>query len=194
MPAYLVTLNPEISGHTLVEGVNAMVVFAEDTDAAKEICAAKYDFDGDAWADDTTVTAIAQDADFEDWTFSVSVLNGLGAEADESGTVTVTGDDTTNTIDEIAAALVTALNGLTGISGAAYNATSNTLTIASGGGGDDLGDQTVLVEITPPNGKSTIPSLVGTVTHEGAATDALSVVLPADDAVIPTVLAGVKQV
>lgn len=194
MPAYLVTLDREKCGHTLPEGADAMVVFAADATAAKEICAAKYDGDGSAWATDGTATEIVQDADFNGWTFKVSVLDGLGAGGDEPGTATVVGDGTTNTIDEVGAALVTALNALTGIANASYNSTSNTLTVASGGGGDDLGDQTVVVEIIPPNGKSAIPSLVGTITHEGSATDALTVVLPGDSAVIPIVVAPVKQV
>lgn len=194
MPAYLVTLDREKGGHTLPEGADAMAVFAADATAAKEICAAKYDGDGAAWATDGTATQIVADADFNGWTFKVSVLDGLGAGSDEPGTATAVGDATDNTIDEIAALLVIALNALTGIANASYNSTTNVLTVATGGGGDDLGDQTVVVEITPPNGKSSVPSLVGTITHEGTATDALTVGLPADDAVIPIVAAAVKQV
>ena len=39
MPAYYVALNPEIGGHTLVGGNDAMVVFAADATAAKQIAA-----------------------------------------------------------------------------------------------------------------------------------------------------------
>lgn len=194
MPAYFVSLDLTKSGHNLVGGANGMVVFAASETAAKEICSSKFDGDGNAWATDGTATEIVADADFNGWTFKVRVLGGLGAEADESGEVVVVGDGDDNTIDEIGALLVTALNALTGIDNASYNSTSNTLTIASGSGGDDLGDQSVEVDIIPPSGKSSIPSLVGTIVHEGDATDILSVVLPADAAVIPIVAATVKQV
>lgn len=193
MPAYLITLDRENSGYGhLNNGADAMVVFAASATAAKEIAAAKYDGDGAAWATEATATEIVQDADFNGWAFKVEILGGFGAGNADPASVEVTGDATTNTIDEIGAALVTALNALTGIAGAAYNATSNTLTIAETT--DGLGDQAVQVTITPPNGKSGIPSLVGAITDEGASGAALSVVLPADAAVIPIVTAAVKQV
>ena len=102
------------------------------------------------------------------------------------------GDSTNDTVDEIAAALVTALNALDGIANAAYNATSNTLTVA--GTADALGVQKLEVSIIPPGGSASIASLVGAITDGGASGAALSVVLPADNAVIPNVLAPVAQV
>jgi len=192
MPAYLVTLNQNIGGRTLTGGGDAMAVFAADATAAKEICSAQYDGDGSAWATDATVTELVQDADFNGWTFTVDVFDGLGAGGNEPGSVSVVGDATDTTVDEIAALLVTALNALTGIANASYNGTTNTLTIA--GAADGLGDQSVQVQITPPNGKSPVASLVGTVTDGGASGDALTVVLPADAAVIPTVAKVLKQV
>lgn len=193
MPAYLATLNREKSGHTLPGGANAVVCFAADATAAKEVAEAYFDGEGVLWtSSDCTVAEIVADADFNGWTFKVRVLDGLGAGADEPGEVTVAGDATDNTIDEIGALLVTGLNALTGIAGASYNSTSNTLTVAETT--DALGDQTVEVEIIPPNGYSSVDSLVGTITHEGASGDALTVVLPADAAVIPLVAAVVSQV
>lgn len=192
MPAYLVTLDRNKSGHQLRGGGDAMVVFAANTTAAKEICAAKYPSDGLAWANDSTVTGITAASDFNGWALRVFIQSGLGAGGDESGEFIVTGDATNNTIDEVAALMVTALNAHADIAGAAYNATSNTLTIA--GTTDGLGDQTVEVSLTPPGGESAVPSLIGTITDGGASGDALTVVLPADAAVIPVVLAVVKQV
>ena len=192
MPAYLVTLSQNVGGRTLSAGGDAMVVFAADATAAKQICSAKYDGDGNAWTSDSTVTEIVQDADFNGWTFRIDILDGLGAGGDEPGTVSVTGDATDNTIDEVAALLVTALNALTGIANASYNGTTNTLTVA--GAADGLGDQTIQVSITPPDGKSSVASLVGTITDGGASGDAITVVLPADAAVIPIVTKVLKQV
>lgn len=194
MPAYLVTLNREKSGHTLPGGADAVVCFADDATQAKEVAASYFDAEGSLWtSSDATATAIVQDADFNGWTFKVRVLDGLGAGADEPGEVIVVGDATDNTIDEIAALLVTALNALTGIDNASYNGTTNTLTVAAGSGGDDLGDQTVEVEAIPPGGYSSVPSVFGTITHEGVATDDLTVVLPLDADVYPLVFGALKQ-
>lgn len=191
MPAYLVTLDRNKCGHQLRGDGDAMVVFAADATAAKEICAAKYPGDGLAWANDSTVTQIVQDADFNGWTLRVFIQSGLG-DGSESGEFIVTGDATNNTIDEVAALMVTALNAHADIAGAAYNATSQTLKVAETT--DGLGDQTIEVTLTPPGGESAIPSLIGTITDGGASGDALTVVLPADAAVIPIVTAVVKQV
>lgn len=122
----------------------------------------------------------------------MSILGGFGTEGDEPRTVAVVGDATDDTVDEIAAALVTALNGLDGIANASYNATTNTLTVA--GSDDALGDQKLEVSIIPPGGSDSIASLVGAITDGGVAAADLTVVLPADNAVIPNVLAPVAQV
>lgn len=189
MPAYTVQA-PAVSGATLTGGADTMVVFAADATAAKEIAAAKYDGDGALWSG-ATVTEIVQDADFNGWTFTIKILGGTGTGNAYPASFSYTGTSTNNTIDEIAAQLAILLNAHADIAGAAYNATTQVLTIAETT--DGLGDQTVEVEITPPSGKSTIPSLVGTITHEGESTAALSVVLPADDAVIPIVALTAKE-
>ena len=191
MPAYLLTLDRNKCGHQLRGGGDAMVVFAADATAAKQIAAAKYPSDGLAWANDSTATQIVAASDFNGWTLRVFIQSGLGAGTD-SAEFTVVGDADDNTIDEIAALMVTALNAHADIANASYNATSNTLTIA--GAADGLGDQTVEVSLTPPGGESAVASLIGTITDGGASGDAITVVLPADAAVIPVVTAVVKQV
>lgn len=191
MPAYLLTLDPSKCGHQLRGGGDAMVIFAADGTAAKEIAAAKYPGDGAAWATDGTATEIVAGTDFNGWTLRVFIQSGLGAGTD-SAEFTVTGDGTTNTIDEIAAAMVTLLNAHADIAGADYDSTTQVLTVAETT--DGLGDQTIEVSLTPPNGESTVPSLMGTITDGGASGDALTVVLPADAAVIPRVVAVVKQI
>lgn len=192
MPAYLVTLNREKSGHTLPGAANAVVAFGANGTAAKQVAAAYFDAEGALWtSSDATATEIVADADFNGWTFKVRVLGGLGAGNDEPGEVVVVGDATDNTIDEIAALLVTGLNALTGIAGASYNSTSNVLTVAETT--DSLGDQKVEVDIIPPNGYSSVASLVGTITDEGSAGAALTVQLPTDAAVIPLVAAALAQ-
>ena len=49
--------------------------------------------------------------------------------------------------------------------------------IASGGGGDDLGDKDVVVEMV--YGESPVPEMIGAVTDKGASGDALSFLMPA---------------
>lgn len=192
MPAYLVTLDRNKSGHTLVQGADAMVIFAASATAAKQSAAAKFEGDGLAWLNDSTATEIVAGTDWQGWTFRVAILGGFGTGGDEPRTVAVVGDATDNTVDEIAAALVVALNALDGIANAAYNATTNTLTVAAAA--DALGDQKLEVSIIPPGGSASIASLVGTITDGGVAAADLTVVLPADNAVIPNVLAPVAQV
>lgn len=181
MPAYTVRA-PAVSGATLVGGADTQIVFAANATAAKEIAAAQYDGDGAIWSG-ATVTEIVQDADFEGWTFTIDILGGFGTLGTTPASVSYTGTAANNTIDEIGAQLVILLNALDGIAGAAYNTTSQVLKIAETT--DALGDQQVEVTITPPGGKSPIPSLVGTIVDGGAEADVLSVVLPADNAVIP---------
>ena len=192
MPAYLVTMDRTKSGHTIVQGADAMVIFAASATAAKQAAAAKFEGDGLAWLNDSTATEIVAGTDWQGWTFRVAILGGFGTGGDEPRTVAVVGDATDNTVDEIAAALVTALNGLDGIANAAYNATSNTLTVAAAA--DALGNQKLEVSIIPPGGSASIASLVGAITDGGVAAADLTVVLPADNAVIPNVLAPVAQV
>lgn len=192
MPAYLVTLDRNKSGHTLVQGADAMVIFAASATAAKQAAAAKFEGDGLAWLNDSTATEIVAGTDWQGWTFRVAILGGFGTGGDEPRTVAVVGDATDNTVYEIAAALVTALNALDGIANAAYTATTNTLTVA--GTADALGDQKLEVSIIPPGGSASIASLVGTITDGGVAAADLTVVLPAYNAVIPNVLAPVAQV
>lgn len=192
MPAYLVTLDRTKSGHTLVQGADAMVIFAASATAAKQAAAAKFEGDGLAWLNDSTATEIVAGTDWQGWTFRVAILGGFGTGGDEPRTVAVVGDATDNTVDEIAAALVTALNALDGIANAAYNATTNTLTVAAAA--DALGDQKLEVSIIPPGGSASVASLVGAITDGGVAAADLTVVLPADNAVIPNVLAPVAQV
>ena len=192
MPAYLVTLDRTKSGHTIVQGADAMVIFAASATAAKQAAAAKFEGDGLAWLNDSTATEIVAGADWQGWTFRVSILGGFGTGGNEPRTVAVVGDATDNTVDEIAAALVTALNGLDGIANAAYTAATNTLTVAAAA--DALGNQKLEVSIIPPGGSASIASLVGAITDGGVAAADLTVVLPADNAVIPNVLAPVAQV
>lgn len=181
MPAYLVTLDNSRCGRTLKNGCNAMVVFAADATAAKEACAAKFDGDGSAWnSSEATATAIVAASDFNGWSLAIDIFG-----PDLNTTVTVVGDATNNTIDEIAALMVTALNALAEIANASYNSTTQVLTVAAIA--DGIGDHNIAVRLTPPSGYGAVPSLIGTIVDNGIAGAVLTVVLPADAAVVPSV-------
>lgn len=182
MPAYLVTLNPARSGLTLRGEVRSMVIFAASAALAKEVAAASIDGDGLPWSE-ATATEIVAATDWAGWTFRAYIYGGLGVDNDEAARVEVVADATTNTIDEVGAALVTALNALSDVSGAAYDNATNVLTVT--GAADSLGDQKIGLEIIPPGGSSPVPGLVGAITDEGLAGAATTVALPADDAVVP---------
>lgn len=189
MPAYLVTLG-EVPGLTLIGGDNTVIVFASDADDAKAM--AKISASGDAnnaW-NNATVTEIAAEADLEDFRLRILI-----PDATTPIDVTVTGG-TSATVDTIATAIVTQLNNDSQIANAAYVAGTNTLTVA--GAADSLGDKTLVVEFLPPLTKSVvkdasipIPGFVGTITDQGSAGSALTVVLV--DAANPAIYASVKS-
>lgn len=186
MPAFLVKQDTNKSGRQLRNGADAMVVFAADAASAKQAAAALYDGDGAVWTgSDASVTEIKAATDFAGWTFKVAVLSNPPTK------VQAVGDATNNTADKIAALLVTALNATAAIAAASYDAATNTLTVA--GAADALGDQSLQVQLIPPAGVSSIDGLLGAITDGGASGDALTVVLPADNAVIPSTPVPVRQ-
>lgn len=180
MAVYLLRLPTTSNSYTLINGADSMIVQAASATEAKEIAAAKFDGDGGIWAG-ATVTEMASTADWEGWTFRI-VVNTATPKV-----FTYTGTSTNDTIDEIAAALVTLINADADIAGAAYNTTTQVLKVAETS--DGLGAAQLEVTITPPGGFSGVASLVGTIVDGGEASAALSVVLPADEVVPPVVLA-----
>lgn len=94
--------------------------------------------------------------------------------------------------EAILAQMVTNLNAQTDIANAAIDLSESAsgarlFTVASGSGGDDLGDGTVEFEVRH-NGTAFAP-LVSTITDEGSATDALTVAIPASPIAPPRVYA-----
>ena len=137
------------------------------------------------WAN-ATATALAAGADLQGWRLRVAII---GAAVD----VTVTGAAAA-TVDSIGALAVTALNATAAIAGAAYNSSTNVLTIAETT--DALGNKSVLAELYPPTGGSfgnptvAIPSFVSTVVHNGSSGAALKCTLVAST--IPTIAAAIS--
>lgn len=181
MGAFLVRLKDSHVGHRRADGV---IVSA--TNSADAIAIAKGLFSSDspaAWAD-AEVTSLADVAanapGMAGWRLRVCIL-GTTPLID----VEVVGTGANDTIDEIAALMVTALNA-TSINGASY--TGQVLTVSDIA--DNLGDKTLLVEWYPPAAvceeKVAIPGLVVSKVDGGIAGAALTVTFPADTYVVPT--------
>jgi hypothetical protein len=172
--AYLVTL-PIEGGQTLRHNVNAIVVYADDATKAKEAAGARFGGDS-AWTG-ATATAIAA-GDYAGWTLRIRLKapnSGLGVYAVD---VSVLGDATDNTIDELAAKAVIALNALSNIAGSAYNSTTQVLTVSDAT--DALGNHAMTVEFSHADYELPVASLVSTIVDEGVAAAVTSVTFLAD--------------
>jgi len=184
--AYLVTV-PAEGGQTLVNGANALIVYAADATDAKAICRARFSGDSNAMWAAATATAIAAGADLEGWRLRIALLD-----AATPVDITVTGAASA-TVDSLGALAVTALNALATIAGAAYNSSTNVLTVAETT--DNLGAATLTAQLLPPatsawgNSDTPIPSFISTVIDTGSASDAVSCVLVASS--VPAVYGSV---
>jgi hypothetical protein len=183
------------AGYAGMRQRGSVLVSAADATNAKDVAAAAFDVDANAaWAaiTPTLVADVASNATgaLLGYRFRVQISTPAGAELVD---VEATGAGTDDTIDEIAALLVTALNATASIAGAAYNSTTQVLTVAETT--DGIGDHTLTVTVRPPLGSTYLgaddSNLTGyntAQTHEGAAGAALDVTFPADTYVRPTVL------
>ncbi len=191
MPSYLVKIPTNTPGLTLKEGHNSMIVEAADGPDALAMAGGHYDGDGEgAWA-----VAVATEVDVA---ADMGPVTTLGKTTNFELTITITGATVNETFvhtlpaaSTYAAAftaMVVLLNAHASIAGAAFG--SNLLTIADGGGGDDLGDHTVAAKFA--YGGVDVPSFLSTVTHEGAASAVLSVATNAS-VVLPAVLSSAKS-
>lgn len=184
MPAYIVTLLDAARGVRLVD---SCAVFAENATAAKEICKARFDGDaGAAWDAATAVeiaaAPIGTATNMLGWTLRVGVLD-----SDPVLDVSVLGAGTDDTIDELAALMVIALNATSIIANASY--TAQTLTIAAIA--DALGDKQVIVEIIPPAathpGQDPQTDQIVAIVDEGIAAAALTVQFQLDTYSLPVI-------
>lgn len=185
---------PVSSGVTTQGGVDRCVVFAEDAAMALEMAQSLNSQGGNAnWAAGTA-TAVVAPSDFTGWRMQIIISDTAGADIVD---VTHTGI-ASDGLDEFGDALVILLNATAPIANSAYVGATQTLTIATGSGGDDLGDHTVQVLMFPPvsNGGEdvSITEYLSTLTHEGLSTAALTQVFAADAVVVCSVPVGLKSV
>lgn len=180
MPAYLVSLPTTLVGRQLQNGVDACVVFAADAGDAKAMAKAAMGADNNAAWTNADVTTIAAASDILGFRFVVKETLPSGA-VGRTCDITATGAGQ-DTIDEIGTAIATALGG-----GAAYNSTSQKVTLTASGSGNN----SIEVSVYPPSSvgqDAPIPGFVTATTHNGSAGSELSFVLAADAFVVPALI------
>lgn len=192
MAAFLVQLDP-VTGFTLHNGANAVVVEAEDAADARVMAGFASELDVADWAG-ATATAIAAPADMIGWQLRCQVLEADGASIKADDTYVGIASDA---LDDMAAGMVILLNANASIAAASYNSTTQVLTVAETT--DALGDHLVQVGFFPPGvptkmtGEiSGVPGFVASVTDEGAGAAALAATFAADAHIVPSVPVLVK--
>jgi hypothetical protein len=183
---YAVTFDPSINTGSR-DNVMGAVVVAESSADAKALLKSLHGDAVDAGWDNATYTAMAAGADLAGWTARAVVHEVDGTVAAD---VTVTGAASA-TVDSIAALLVTALNATTAISNAAYNTSTNVLTVA--GTSDAMGDGHFYLAFSPPGSTTAVPGFVGSHTEGGSNGAALSAPLAADSYTVPKVTMKFKD-
>jgi hypothetical protein len=186
--AFIVTKPP--GGSTNKGAFDTVVVWATDATAAKALAALVYSGDS-SWAGATTTAVIAPAVNYSGYQVRVALEQIVSGKPTYPVDVTVTGDATNDTIDEIAALLVTALNATTPIAGAAYNGTTQVLTVAQTT--DALGDLTLICQLILPGVEERMV-FGGTYVHQGSSGAAIQVTLPADNADIPALYGAFRAV
>lgn len=170
MVEYVVTAD---ESSTVVEGITIMAISA--TNAAEAEAMASAEYLGESNLRWTAPTPVSLATPPNDWVSYVARCK-VSKTGETTIDVSVTGAST-NTFAQFMALMVTALNA-TAIDNAAF--TSDTLTVATGSGGDDLGDWKVEFWLTHPNGAPLEDLYVATITDEGVSTAALSVAFVAN--------------
>lgn len=187
MPAYKVIKAAGSVGQSY-GGSDGMTVFAENAADAKSIAKAQHaGGDSDVAWDGATVTEMVEAVDLLDFVFNILIEDGATIVSDNTH-VGIASDE----IDDLAAAMVILLNATAEIANASYNSSTNILTVATGSGGDDIGDHTITVTVKK-NGQA-IAALVGAIVHEQTSTDVLTVQLGTDAVAMPRVWDEIKTV
>lgn len=182
----------------LVDNIDVLTVYAENDADAIAVAKAQRDGDINALWGAATVTPIVAAANMVGWRMRVRVCKPQsGAPITDLYDVTVTGAGSDDTLDEIAALMVTALEAAGGAAlTPSYNSGTQVLTVAVIG--DGIGDHSVLAEFYPPaaNVKQNvnIPGFIVSQVHQGIAGAVLTVTLAADGYVVPKVYGQFRQV
>ena len=181
MGLFLLTLDKPKS---VRNGITKMLVSAEDIVDAKALALGYLPgFPYGYWAKATISSAITAKADYESVRMRIRVYDTDGVlVADATSAVGSASDD----VDDLCAKMVTALNATAAIANAAYS-TPN-LTVASGSGGDDLGDHRVVATLIPAadeggdytdgeDADRSVSAIFDSITDQGVATAALAIAM-----------------
>ena len=191
MPAYLVSCGDEPVSR--VDGSNMAVVFAADAADAKAMAQGKFSGDGNASWGAATVTELVEDPTMEGWRLRVRVTPpGGGPDAYDVTYVGIADD----VLDDLGLGMEVLLDAA-GLD-SDYDISTQIMIVATGGGGDDLGDHTLTVEFLPPVDLApepiAVPGFIASgPTHEGAANAVLNVTFEADAYIVPQMFATGKQ-
>ena len=163
--AFLVTL-PLKGGMSLKGGNDSVIVWAEDAATAKSLAsmAMSNDVPKAAWTN-ATATALVVGNEMEGWTYTINLRDPVTPFTEVSVSHVAT---TGQSVDAIAAALVTLLNATAPIAGAAY--ATPALTIAQTT--DGIGDWFAEVLVTPPNSLTSTSLIIAGETGAVNAVDA----------------------
>lgn len=192
MPAYKVVL-PE-GAYTVLDGNNSMIVFAGNADDAKAAANAHSDADGAPWLS-ATATEITEPANFDGLRVTITITADEDNNFEEDVVVTydVPEGAATDTVDEIGAAIVVAMNATDELSGVTYTGGSDTITIVEGNN-CGLSDITATVQIVGGDGFSyyDVTSMALTVGAVGgdASSDRTIVITALGSGVRPSVVTG----
>ena len=188
--AYIVTVGDAYAAIGDRNKARSAVVYADNSTDVKELLEALYGSDLDALWANSTVTAMAAASNMLGWSMKVVLTHPTtGAEVYN---VTVTGSGSDDTIDEIAALMVTALEAAGGASlTPSYNSGTQVLKVAAIA--DNLGDHQLAVSVfSPLSDKVAIPGFVGTIVDHGVAGADVTVTFAADAYTVPAVSGAFK--
>jgi hypothetical protein len=177
---YVIT-QPVAAGKTLTDGVDTLIVTAQDTTQATLLAQAAYDGDSHGLWNGTPAT-IAAAADFTGFTVQANIVDPTHVAAGISVEYTgVSGDDWA----DLMTGIVAALNATAAIANASYGGT-RTLTLSSIA--DGIGTRRVAVKFFAPNGADLSAGYCGTVVDEGIAGAALTQQFNDVLTIVPTVV------
>lgn len=193
MAEYLVQL-AAVTGFTLEGGANAVVVVAEDAADALLMAESASTVDAADWAN-ATAEVLASPSDMLGWIFRALIITPAGAVLNDFQYTGIASDALDDMGDGLAALANVPYT-------AAYNSTTQALTLATGTGTDDLGDHEVRTGFFPPGSTDLrldgeiggIVGAVASVTDEGASNADLTITLAADAWVVPSVPVLVKLI
>ena len=168
----------------LHNGVSKVLISAEDLVDAKKVALGYSDsYPAGYWNKATLSAAQVVKPDYEGVKMRIRVYDTAGALVADATSAAGAASDTVNLL---AAKMVTALNATAALANAAYS-TPN-LTIATGSGGDDLGDHRVVATLIPAAGEGgdnttgetearSASAIFDAITDQGVATDVLAIAL-----------------